>query len=41
MKELPKWLGWNCGEYAVRIAFKKEGYTRGVRRRKPLISEKN
>jgi hypothetical protein len=41
MKELPKWLGWNCGEYAVRTAFKKEGYTHGVRRRKPPISAKN
>jgi uncharacterized protein (DUF433 family) len=40
-KELPKWLGWSCGEYAVRTAFKKEGYTRGVRRRKPPISAAN
>jgi hypothetical protein len=40
-KELPKWLGYNCGEYAVRTAFKKEGYTRGVRRRKPPISPEN
>jgi hypothetical protein len=41
MKELPKWLGWNCGEYAIRTAFEKEGYTRAVRRKKPPISEKN
>jgi hypothetical protein len=41
MKELPRWLGWSCGEKAVRTAFKKEGYCRGVRRRKPPISAAN
>ncbi|PMD41838.1 hypothetical protein L207DRAFT_404572, partial [Hyaloscypha variabilis F] len=39
--ELPRWLGWSCGEKAVRTAFRKEGYTRGVRRRKPPISAAN
>jgi hypothetical protein len=41
MKELPRWLGWTYGEKAVRTAFQKEGYCRGVRRRTPPISEKN
>ena len=41
IKELPKWLGWSCGEKAIRTAFKKEGYCRAVRRRKPPISETN
>ena len=41
MRELPRWLGWSCGEKAVRTAFKKEGYCRGVRKRKPPISEAN
>jgi len=40
-KELSRWLGWSCGEYVVCTAFEKEGYTCGVRRRKPLISAKN
>ena len=40
-KELPRWLGWTCGEKAVRTAFKKEGYCRGIRRRTPPISPKN
>ncbi len=42
-KELPTYLGWQewCGEKAIRRAFKLEGYVRGVRRRKPPISEKN
>ncbi|KAE9369638.1 hypothetical protein N431DRAFT_312604, partial [Stipitochalara longipes BDJ] len=34
-KELLKWLGWNYGEYTIRTAFKKEGYMRGIRRRRP------
>ena len=40
-KELPRWLGWTCGEKAVRTAFKKEGYCRCIRRRTPPISPKN
>jgi len=41
--ELPKWLEWEswCGSYALRAAFKKEGYTRAVRRRKAPLSETN
>jgi len=39
--EIPKWLGWNCGEKAIRTALHKEGYTRGVRRRKPPLSDVN
>jgi hypothetical protein len=30
-----------CGGYAIRTAIKKERYTRGVRRRKPPLSEAN
>jgi hypothetical protein len=41
IKELPKWLGRNYGEKAIRTAFKKEGYCRAVMRRKPPISEAN
>jgi hypothetical protein len=41
IKELPKWLGWSCNEKAVRTAFKKEGYCRAVRRKKPPISPDN
>lgn len=42
-KELPKCLSWEawCGEKAIRRAFKLEGYVRGVKRRKPPLSEKN
>ncbi len=39
--ELPKWLEWNCRGYAIRAAFKKEGYTRALRRMKPPISLAN
>ncbi len=39
--ELPRWLEWNCGSTAIRTAFKKEGYTRALRRRKPPISPAN
>jgi hypothetical protein len=39
--ELPKNLGWHCSSFAIRTAFKKEGYVRGVRRKVPLLSEKN
>lgn len=41
IRELPRWLGWTCGEKAIRTAFKKEGCCRGVRKRTPPISEKN
>lgn len=41
--ELPKYLGWQewCREKAIRRAFALEGYVRGVRRKKPPLSEKN
>jgi hypothetical protein len=39
--ELPKNLGWKCSSYAIRTAFKKEGYVRGVRRKAPPLSKKN
>ncbi|MAD85322.1 MAG: hypothetical protein CL912_20375 [Deltaproteobacteria bacterium] len=41
--ELSKWLEWEnwCGGLAIRTAFRKEGYTRAVRRRKPPLSAKN
>jgi hypothetical protein len=39
--EIPGILGLDCGEYAIRTAFKKEGFARRVSRRKPPISEEN
>jgi hypothetical protein len=39
--ELPKNLGRKCSSYAIRTAFKKEGYVRGVRRKAPPLSKKN
>ena len=39
--ELPQYLGWNCGEKAIRTALHKEGYTRAIRRRKPPLSPEN
>ena len=41
--ELPKWLEWDswCGGNTIRTAFQKEGYVRGVRRRKPPLSDAN
>jgi hypothetical protein len=39
--EIPQILGFNCGEKAIRTAFKKEGYVRRVSRRKCPLSEEN
>ena len=39
--EIPGILGFDCGEKAIRTAFKKEGYVRRVSRKKPPISEVN
>jgi transposase/DDE superfamily endonuclease len=39
--ELPKELGWDCSSSAIRTAFKKEGYVRGIRRKCPPLSAKN
>jgi hypothetical protein len=36
---IPAILGFECGEKAIRTAMKKEGYTRGIARRKPPLSE--
>ena len=34
-------LGWDCGEKAIRSAFKKEGFIRWNARTKPPLSKKN
>lgn len=40
--QIPRHIGWEwCGESAIRTALKREGYIRGVRRKKPPLSEKN
>ncbi|KAH7408833.1 hypothetical protein BKA64DRAFT_560110, partial [Cadophora sp. MPI-SDFR-AT-0126] len=39
--EIPSILGLDCGEYAIRTAFKKEGFVRRVSRNKPPLSEEN
>jgi len=39
--EIPSILGLDCGEYAIRTAFKKEGFARFVSRKKPPLSEAN
>lgn len=39
--EIPSILGLEYGEYAIRIAFKKEGFARRIARRKPPLSEEN
>lgn len=39
--KIPGILGLDCGEYAIRTAFKKEGFVRRVSRRKPSLSEEN
>ncbi|EPE35500.1 Homeo [Glarea lozoyensis ATCC 20868] len=31
-------LGWNCGEWAIRTAFKREGFVRRIARRKPPLT---
>jgi len=38
---IPLILGFECGEKAIRIAFKKEGYVRRVKRRKCPLSKEN
>lgn len=38
---IPGILGWDCGEAAIRTAFKKEGYRRRVSKRKCPLSEDN
>ena len=38
---IPSILGWDCGEKAIRTAFKREGYVRRVSRKKPPLSEEN
>jgi hypothetical protein len=39
--EIPAILGLNCGEYAIRSAFKKEGFARRISQKKPPLSEAN
>lgn len=39
--EIPAILSLDCGEHAIRTAFKKEGYVRRISRKKPPISEEN
>jgi len=39
--EIPGILGLDCGEWAIRTAFKKEGFARRVSRKKPPLSEEN
>ena len=39
--DIPAILGWDCGEKAVRAAFKKEGYVRRAARLKPPLSEQH
>lgn len=38
---IPEILGWDCGEKAIRTAFKREGFARRVERRKPALSAEN
>jgi hypothetical protein len=39
--DLPKHLGFNCGEKAIRKAFKTEGFVRCFARRKPPLTEQH
>lgn len=39
--EIPGILGLDCGEWAIRTAFKKEGFVRRISRKKPPLSEEN
>jgi hypothetical protein len=39
--EIPPILGWDCGEKAIRAAFKKEGYVRRIARRKPPLTDEH
>ena len=40
---MPKWLVWEkwCGKDAIQTAFKREGYVRAIRRKKPPLSAEN
>lgn len=40
-KNIPEILGWECGEKAIRAAFKKEGFVRRIARRKPPLTERH
>ncbi|RKF84196.1 hypothetical protein GcM1_141011 [Golovinomyces cichoracearum] len=40
-KDIPALLEWNCGEKAIRTAFKKEGFVRRIVRRKPPLTEQH
>jgi transposase len=39
--DIPTILGWNCGEKAIRAAFKKEGFVRRIARRKCPLTEQH
>jgi len=39
--DIPVILGLDCSEYAIRSAFKREGYVRRVSRKKPPLSDDN
>jgi hypothetical protein len=39
--EVPGILGLDCGEYAIRTAFKKEGFVRRLSRKKPPLTEEH
>jgi hypothetical protein len=39
--DISAYLGWTCGEKAIRAAFKKEGYIRRHARRKLPLSDQN
>ncbi|RDW71804.1 hypothetical protein BP5796_07838 [Coleophoma crateriformis] len=40
-KKIPALLGFDCGEKAIRTAFKKEGFVRRLSREKSPLSEKS
>jgi hypothetical protein len=39
--DIPRILGWDCGEKAIRTAFKREGFRRCLSRKKPRLSPEN
>jgi len=39
--QIPSIIGLDCGQYAIRTAFKKEGYRRRIARRKCPLTEEN
>jgi hypothetical protein len=39
--DIPTVFGWECGEKAIRAAFKKEGYVRRHARRKPPLTKQH